>query len=57
MPGNRRLNPIKKLIALREAVAEGLVCFAVKSGAILSPYNISSAYIVHIHDTEKDVII
>ena len=45
------------MIALREAVAEGLVCFAVKSGAILSPYNISSAYIVHIHDTEKDVII
>ena len=54
VPGNRRLNPIEIVITLREAVADGLVRFTTKSGAILSPYNISSAYIVRIPDTEMD---
>ena len=57
VPGNRRLNPIEVVVALREAVADGLICFTTKAGAILSPYNISSAYIVHIRDTEKDIIL
>ena len=48
VPGNRRLNPLEVVVALREAVADGLICFTTKAGAILSPYNISSAYIVHI---------
>ena len=34
-PGNRRLNPIEIVIALRDAVADGLVCFTTKCGAIL----------------------
>ena len=57
VPGNRRLNPIEVVVALREAVADGLICFSTKAGAILSPYNISSAYIIHIRDTEKDIIL